>query len=198
MFYDLVVLGISNQYIWNCPSKIILEHYHRHVSATHLDVGVGTGYFLDHCRFPHPNPNITLLDLNPSSLRVTSERLKRYRPQSVLADVFDSLSMLQRYNSVAMTYLLHCLPGSMLEKRVVFEQLSRLLNPGGILFGVTILGSGVGHNQAGRSLLKFYNNRGIFSNQQDSLFALEENLNSLSSEYQITLEGCVALFAVRI
>ena len=50
--YDLFVLGISNRYIWKCPSVRIKEHYNQHLSSNHLDVGVGTGYFLDQCRFP--------------------------------------------------------------------------------------------------------------------------------------------------
>lgn len=47
--YNFVVLGISNYFIWKCPTKHIVAHYNRNVSANHLDVGVGTGYFLKHC-----------------------------------------------------------------------------------------------------------------------------------------------------
>ena len=50
--YDFVVLVISNRLIWKCPSRRILELYNRHVTGNHLDVGVGTGYFLARCRFP--------------------------------------------------------------------------------------------------------------------------------------------------
>ena len=35
----------SNRLIWKCPSSKILALYDRHVTANHLDVGVGTGYF---------------------------------------------------------------------------------------------------------------------------------------------------------
>jgi len=47
--YDLVVLGLSNRFLWRCPTERLLEHYNRHVTENHLDVGVGTGYFLDNC-----------------------------------------------------------------------------------------------------------------------------------------------------
>lgn len=50
--YDIVVLGLTNHLIWNCPTKRLLQNYNKHITANHLDVGVGTGYFLDHCRFP--------------------------------------------------------------------------------------------------------------------------------------------------
>jgi hypothetical protein len=55
-FYDLGVIGLSNSYIWKCPSSRLLEHYNQHVSGAHLDIGVGTGYFLDKCRFPTAQP----------------------------------------------------------------------------------------------------------------------------------------------
>lgn len=50
--YDLFVLGFSNRFVWRCPTPALLAHYDRHVTANHLDVGVGTGYFLDRCHFP--------------------------------------------------------------------------------------------------------------------------------------------------
>jgi hypothetical protein len=62
--YDWFVLGVSNRFVWNCQSEHILALYDRYVTANHLDVGVGTGYFLAHCRFPHDRPRLGLLDLN--------------------------------------------------------------------------------------------------------------------------------------
>ena len=52
--YDFVVLGLSNRFVWKCPTWQLEAHYNWHVSANHLDVGVGTGYFPDRCRFPLP------------------------------------------------------------------------------------------------------------------------------------------------
>ena len=49
--YDIVVLGISNRLIWRCPTRHILQLYNQHATDNHLDVGVGTGWYLDHCRF---------------------------------------------------------------------------------------------------------------------------------------------------
>lgn len=49
--YDIIVLGISNRYIWKCPSSKIEQHYNTNVTSNHLDVGVGTGYFLNRCEF---------------------------------------------------------------------------------------------------------------------------------------------------
>jgi hypothetical protein len=49
--YDWLVLGLSNRLIWRCPTPGLVAHYDRHVTANHLYAGVGTGYFLDCCRF---------------------------------------------------------------------------------------------------------------------------------------------------
>jgi len=51
-FYDLRVLAASNRWIWKCPTSRLLAHYDRHVSGNHLDVGVGSGYFLARRHFP--------------------------------------------------------------------------------------------------------------------------------------------------
>lgn len=45
--YDLIVLGISNRFIWRCPTRDILALYDTHVTDDHLDVGVGTGWYLE-------------------------------------------------------------------------------------------------------------------------------------------------------
>lgn len=50
--YDFWVHGISNHLIWRCPAMHLQALYDRHVSLNHMDVGVGTGYFLDRCSFP--------------------------------------------------------------------------------------------------------------------------------------------------
>ena len=39
--YDFMVLGVSNRFLWKCPSQRLEEHYNQHVTANHLDVGVG-------------------------------------------------------------------------------------------------------------------------------------------------------------
>src|SRR5690349_19518201 len=80
--YDWVVLGISNRFIWKCPTPLLREHYHQHLSANHLDVGVGTGYFLDRCRFPTARPRVALMDLNPEALAFTARRIARYQPET--------------------------------------------------------------------------------------------------------------------
>lgn len=89
--YDLGVLAVSCRLIWRCPKALMLANYEANVGARHLDLGVGTGYFLGHCRFPAPEPQVTLLDLNPTALAVSAQRIARYRPVQVQADVLQPL-----------------------------------------------------------------------------------------------------------
>src|SRR4030095_13595292 len=89
--YDLAVIKVSNQLAWRCPAQLTLSFYNQHLSANHLEVGVGTGYYLDLCRFPSSTPRLVLLDLNPNSLHIATQRLQRYNPRIVLANILEPL-----------------------------------------------------------------------------------------------------------
>ncbi len=197
--YDLFVLGFSNTFAWKCPSRKILDFYNQHVSARHIDVGVGTGFFLDKCRFPSGAPLISLVDLNSNSLQVTARRLDRYRPATHAANILEPLRLEARgFESAGLNYLFHCLPGNMMSKGVVFRNLKPLLAKEAVVFGTTILGKGVRHNNLARRLMDVYNSKGIFSNRNDSLADLENVLKENFTGYSVHLEGCVAFFAGRV
>lgn len=179
--YDLFVLGFSNRLVWHCPSHHILALYNRFVTANHLDVGVGTGYFLDRCRFPNDRP-----------------RLARYRPEVYRANVLDPIGLdTSRVESISLTYLLHCLPGTIRTKSAVFRHLKPLLNPGSVIFGATLLSGGVHRSWAARRLMAFYNSRGIFTNDHDDLEGLREALSEHLTAVTVEVVGCAALFSGR-
>lgn len=198
-FYDFVVLGFSNRIIWQCPTSRLLEHYNRHITANHLDVGVGTGYFLDRCHFPNSEPRITLMDLNRASLRFASRRIARYRPQIIRHNVLEPLPCgIAKFDSVGVNYLLHCVPGTMESKAIVFDNLRAAMNPGGVLFGATLLQGGVRSNWLARWLMTVYNRQGIFSNDCDDLHALEKSLRDRFGQVTFDVVGCAAVFAGRL
>ncbi|WP_158808496.1 class I SAM-dependent methyltransferase [Beijerinckia sp. L45] len=193
--YDLVVLGISNPLIWRCPTRRILALYDRHASDDHLDVGVGTGWYLDRCRFPSTTPRVGLLDLNRSSLDAASRRIARYRPEVFQADVLQPLTVQTApFRSIALTYLLHCLPGAIEQKAVAFDHVAPMLHRDGVVFGATILSEGVHRSAAARALMRTYNRKGVFSNVADSVTALDAALKRRFASVEIELVGCVALF----
>ena len=50
--YDPLVLGPIARFVWRRPKSRLLERYREHIRARHLDVGPGTGYFLDRSGLP--------------------------------------------------------------------------------------------------------------------------------------------------
>ena len=194
--YDLIVISISNHYIWKSPSSLIEAHYNANVSSNHLDVGVGTGYFLDRCQFPTDNPRVALMDLNANSLAFTSKRLGRYRPETFRQNVLEEISTpIEPFDSIGANYLLHCLPGAIAEKAIVFDHLKSLMKPGARVFGSTILQGGVERSWLAKKLMNLYNKKGIFSNTQDSLEGLQSALFQRFKNVTIEVTGCVALFS---
>ena len=197
--YDLFVLGFSNRFVWRCQRSKMLERYDSRVGARHLDAGVGTGWFLDHCRWPIESPTITLLDLNENSLSAASDRIRRYAPATVQANVLEPVDLGDaRFESIGANFLFHCLPGGLEWKAAtVASNLRPYLAAGGVLFGSTILGRGVAHNLLGRRLMRLYNRKGIFSNTEDDTQGLERGLASQLADVEIEVVGAVALFAGR-
>lgn len=197
--YDVLVLGLSNRLIWKCPTPRLLDHYNRHVTANHLDVGVGTGYFLDRCRFPSIAPRVGLMDLNQNALDFASHRIARYKPETYLRNVLEPISIdARRFDSVGINYLIHCLPGSMESKAACFDHLKALMNENAVLFGSTLLQAGVARNWPARRLMDFYNGKGIFSNRNDDLAGLRHALDQRFRSVSIEIVGCAALFSARV
>lgn len=198
-FYDLRVLVLSNRWIWKCPTERLLAHYDRHVSSNHLDVGVGSGYFLDRCRFPTPAPRVALMDLNPNSLEFAARRIARYRPEVVVRNVLEEIAYDgAKFDSAGVNYLLHCLPGDMATKARAFDFLKPLMNPGAVIFGSTLLHEGVERSFAARALMAHYNRAGVFSNTQDDPGTLKRELEKRFSDVSIEIVGCAALFSGRL
>ncbi|MET0254744.1 MAG: class I SAM-dependent methyltransferase [Luteibacter sp.] len=192
--YDTLVLRISNPAVWRCPTPRILALYDTHVSANHLDVGVGTGWYLDHCRFPAA-PRLALMDLNRNALTSAAKRVERYAPETHVADVLQPVRPVgEPFASIGLTYLLHCLPGDMAGKSRVFDHMLPLLAPGGVVFGATILAEGVQRSGLAVRLMGFYNRKGIFGNAGDSLDDLRGELAKRFARVEVTVVGCVALF----
>ena len=197
--YDFIVHSVSNHLVWNCPTQRLVEHYNKHVTANHLDVGVGTGYFLDHCRFPSHTPRIALADVNRNSLDFAARRIARHTPETYLRNVLEPVSIdAANFDSVGINYLLHCLPGTIASKTVILDHLKPLMNPNAVLFGSTLLQGGVSRNWLARRLMAFYNRKGIFSNRHDDLDGLKQALNQRFHDVSIETVGCAALFSGRI
>lgn len=193
--YDIVVLGLLTRLLWRCPASHGLQLYNENVSANHLDVGVGTGYFLDHCRFPTEKPRVALLDLSQSSLAVGARRLKRYEPEVYQVDVLEPIAIeCPKFDSIGLTALLHCLPGTIKTKGVSFNHLKALMNPGGVLFGCTVLAKGIKKNWFAQRALKQLNAHKLLSNLEDDLEDLKDELAKHFLESHVKVVGYMAFF----
>ncbi len=197
--YDFVVLGVSNRFFWKCPTPRLVEHYNRYVTPNHLDVGVGTGYFLDNCSISSHAPRIALMDLNQNTLDFASQRITRYKPETYLRNVLEPISIdAAKFDSVGINYLLHCVPGTIESKAAAFDHLKALMNPNGVLFGATLLQGDVPRNWFAKRLMDFNNKKGIFSNQHDNLEGLKQALCQRFREVSVEIVGCAALFSARV
>ncbi|WP_055697659.1 class I SAM-dependent methyltransferase [Streptomyces silaceus] len=197
--YDAVVVKASNRLLWRCPKARLVGHYNSWVSSSHLEVGPGSGYYLDHCRFPTAAPDITLLDLNPDPLRFVAHRLRRFAPRTVRADVLEPLPDLggPGFDSIAFNYVLHCVPNPPEGKQLVFRHLRQVLAPGGVLFGSTVLSRGVHHTPVSDAFNRLYQRQGSFHNETDSVPMLHDALERYFDWHWIEVRGSVALFAAK-
>jgi SAM-dependent methyltransferase len=196
--YDAFVYGFNHPVLWRCPKARLVAHYDANLGARHLDIGVATGALLDACRFPVPDSELTLMDLNPNSLGSAAARLARYAPRTHRANVLEDWHLEPgTYDSVAMTHLLHCLPGPMSAKAVAFEHAHRALAPGGTFFGATILGKGIPISPPARAFLALSNARGILDNSGDGPAELDTALAQIFPTRTVTIHGTIALFTAR-
>lgn len=219
-YYDFIVHRVSNPFIWRCPTQRLVRHYNEYITANHLDVGVGTGFFLDTCRFPSKKPRIGLLDINQNTLEFASRRISRYAPETYTHNVLEPIpvdsegrpyslgavveqppSLQERiagFDSLGINYLLHCLPGSIASKSVALDHLKAVMNADAIVFGSTLLQGGVARNSLAKRLMEFYNRKGIFSNRRDDLEGLRQALSQRLHNLSIEVVGCAALFHGRL
>lgn len=199
--YDRWVLGFSNRYAWQCPTgTVLLPFFQQNLSADHLDVGVGSGFYLANSG-SNPGQRVTLLDLNENSLRAAASRIEHLQPALVQEDILQPCGALagRKFSSISLFYLLHCLPGQMAHKgSAVFNHLREHLATDGTLYGATILGDASGHNWMGRRLMRLYNRKGIFGNRQDTLASLDASLKRHFARVTVWQHGHVALFRAEI
>ena len=192
--YDRLVLGVFTTFVWRCPSRRIVDHYNQHLQQRHLDVGPGTGYFLRHATRPD-GFELTLADPNRYVLAHAARRLRDLEPELVEANVLEPLPVEGPFDSAAMNFVLHCLPGPMPAKAPAVRHVAATLTPEGTLFGATIICDDEHHNALSRALMRSNNRRRIFGNADDSIASLHDTLDASFTTVDITVVGTVAVFA---
>ncbi|MGW6907325.1 MULTISPECIES: class I SAM-dependent methyltransferase [unclassified Streptomyces] len=199
--YDTWVLGFVCPVVWGCPRDEMLRQYNRSAGARHLDLGPGTGWFLERATFPTLTPELVLADLNEGVLRRAGGRVAHLRPRLVKRDVLQPLDLGEdtRFDSAALNMLLHCLPGRMSHKLTVLDQVRPYMAPGGRIFGSTVLAKGVRHGRlAPRALENLNKDDGPLNNLDDSLEDLEAGIADRFDDYRIAVRGSIALFDITV
>lgn len=195
--YDLFVVRFSASRAWRCDSSAMLSQYDAHMGQRHLDVGPGTGWYLEHTTSCEGS-DVTLMDLNANSLASASRRLGPTPHRKVVGNVLEPLpDSVGTFDSIAANYLFHCVPGDWDTKGVAFAHLAHHLSQDGVLFGSTILGQGVEHNNIGSMLMKLYNRKGVFHNQGDDAAGLQAALERSFAQVTVSVIGTVAMFQAR-
>jgi SAM-dependent methyltransferase len=191
--YDAWVLRISTPFAWGCSLSALRALYAENRSDDHVEVGVGTGFFLNVKASRSTRRTLTLVDMSPSALEYTAARLRTQVPDRHEGDVLDRNTLPRRqFQSVGANFLLHCLPGPMTSKAPAVENLAALTADGGTAFGATVLNSG--HKPLGKILMRLYNRAGVFGNTRDTEAELRELLEASFEDVEIERRGSVAVF----
>lgn len=191
--YDPWVLGFMSRAVWRVPVLSGVERYRRLIGRRHLDVGPGTGYFLEKAA-PPAGTEITLLDPNPNVLAKASRRLAAMHPATVQADVMKPLPVEGRFDSAALSFVLHCLRGPQENKAAAIRNIADVLTPEGVLFGGTVLGLEERHTPQARAVLRAFNRAGDFDNLGDTADGLRRILEEAFQEVEVEVVGSAAMF----
>lgn len=196
--YDLWVVHGTYWAAWGCRWPNVYRLYEANVGRRHLEVGPGTGYFLNRL-----NPDLDelhLVDKFDGPLAKSRQALARFSPHTHSADVLKPLPLEQdSMDSAGAGWMLHCVEGdSFAAKAPVFDNIARVLKPGAPFFGCTILPEALS-KRLGVRLNERLNAAGYFSNQGDTRAGLENVLSQVfdPATVEVRVVGAVALFKAR-
>jgi SAM-dependent methyltransferase len=194
--YDPIVIGVVAPVVWRVPREPLIELYRTNIRDPHLDVGPGTGYSIDHSGLPDGR-HVTIVDPNTTVLRHASRRLRRLDVTAVEADVLKPLPVEGPFESAALTFVIHCLPGPLSRKALAIANIAAVLAPTGVLFGASVLGTSGNHTWLGRRVLSAFNRRGAFDNLDDSEEGLRSILEASFQSVELETVGSIAIFTAR-
>jgi len=81
--YDLGLYRFISPYIWRCSTQRLLDNYVENISRNHLEIGVGSGYFLKRTLCADFLQRLVLLDLNGRCLKKSVRRLQEFAPEGL-------------------------------------------------------------------------------------------------------------------
>ncbi|GKZ35685.1 hypothetical protein AbraIFM66950_006436 [Aspergillus brasiliensis] len=204
--YDIWVLGIVSTFAWGCRiSKYLIPLFRLNIGKNHLDIGAGTGYYLNHARIPG-DTKLTIADNEPHALNVALARCTHPSTQThgIVTDILQPFPFPtpkkeeEKFDSISMYYLLHCLPVPVASKCKIFTHLKKYMTADGVIHGANVLGKGVRKDNwfaamIRRGCLK----HGVFHNEQDNAWEFERALRENFREVETWVVGSVFVFRAK-
>ena len=196
--YDLLIYRVLAPVVWRCSPHHFLDLYTKHMSSNHADIGVGTGYFLDQCAYQPGEVRIGLFDLQPNCLAYTANRLVRFQPETFQCNALEPITFGgEKFDSIALGGILHCIPGDLAEKGAVFDAIQSLMSPASHVFGYTILNRGVQKTRLSRFVYALLHYLKVINGDRDSASHLYAELSKRFKHVNVRIIGCIALFNAR-
>jgi 2-polyprenyl-3-methyl-5-hydroxy-6-metoxy-1,4-benzoquinol methylase len=197
-FYDFLLYGVISKYAWGSSIQRLDSHYKKYVKHNHLEVGVGTGFLLNRVVFDSAHPRLALMDLSRECLEKTKRKVARYSPETYLQNLLEPIQhKIDKFDSIGINYVMHCVPGNFKEKGVAFTHLQALLSENGILFGTTVLSEDIHQNLLAKPFMWLMNSLGVFNNRGDNARDLNECLERHFQLIEFEVVGVTAFFAVK-
>ena len=193
--YDFLIYRLLAPHVWRCDPQHFLDLYRKYMSDNHADVGVGTGYFLNQCLHEPGSVRIGLFDLQRNCLSYTAHRLARFHPETFECDALEAIPFKgQAFDSIALGGLLHCIPGNLTEKGMVFDAIKPLMRPASHVFGYTILNRGIRKTSLSRFVYFLLHQLKVINGEDDSANQLHTELSKRFKRVNTHIIGCIALF----
>ena len=193
--YDYLVNDINCNFVWKCNQHKIIEHYDSNVTNNHVEIGPGTGFFLQNRQYN----TLQLIDINKDILVNANENLKENseKIQTYCHNIFSSSSLhINPSRSIGLTYVLHCVPGKI--ENNLNDLIQNIQFNNYTLFGASVVNDSKETNMFAETELLWLNRLGIFNNENDTYSGLREYLEASGLEYNLRLEGYVAIFDIKV
>ena len=193
--YDFLIMKVLTPYVWRCPARHYTDLYRDLMSRNHADIGVGTGYCLDRCGYEPGEVRIGLFDLQKNCLAYTARRIARFEPETYQCDALRPIrSAADRFDSIALGGILHCIPGDLADKGVVFDSIQPLMHARTKVFGYTILNQGIAKTLLSRATYFILQKLKVINGLNDSASQLTRELKKRFRNFDVRVIGCVAIF----
>ncbi|MFL0797251.1 MAG: class I SAM-dependent methyltransferase [Cellvibrionaceae bacterium] len=192
--YDFFLFKFISPFLWGCSETSLVNRYKLYKGESHLEVGVGTGYLLSCSLLSDGLGRVSLMDLSEACLAKAAKRLASVNPKIYKRNILNSIEEVEeRFDSISINYVMHCVVGDFLFKGVAFRNLKQLLNKDGVLFGVSVLKTDK-ISPFASAFMWFLNAIGVFNNANDSVEDLESELRRVFKYVDISQTNAAVKF----